>query len=332
MNRLSKKGWISIHRKIQDHWLWRDKPFSKGQAWIDILMMVNHEDNKILIDNELMEVKRGSCITSIRQLCEKWGWSNTKVRNFLNLLAKDNMLIVQSDTKKTILTVVNYSKYQDINDTKNDTHFLKTRDIEPKKTTDTLKNNDAKNDGEYIDNNSIAGEMNDRKNDGETTEKRHENDTKTTHEHTNNNNNNENNNTVCMYSEKLKEIVSLFEQNIGIIPPVLIDEINEYSNIFSVDMFREAIKIAANRKKRHVNYVLGVLRQWKDNNIITINDLEALRREKEQRAQEKDNKQYTKPKNRFHNFEQRTSKYTAEELEEIARRKREEYFKKIQEG
>ena len=81
-------------------------------------MMVNHEDNKILIDNELMEVKRGSCITSIRQLCEKWGWSNTKVRNFLNLLAKDNMLIVQSDTKKTILTVVNYSKYQDINDTK----------------------------------------------------------------------------------------------------------------------------------------------------------------------------------------------------------------------
>lgn len=153
---------------------------------------------------------------------------------------------------------------------------------------------------------------------------------------TNKNEKNNKNNTVCMYSENLKEIVSLLEQNIGIIPPVLIDEINEYSNIFSVDMFREAIKIAANRKKRHVNYVLGVLRQWKDNNIITINDLEALRREKElekkQRAQEKYNKQYTKPKNRFHNFEQRTSKYTAEELEEIARRKREEYFKKIQEG
>ena len=82
--------------------------------------------------------------------------------------------------------------------------------------------------------------------------------------------------------------------------------------------------------------MLGILGQWKDNNIITINDLEALRREKElekeQRAQEKDNKQYIKPKNRFHNFEQRTSKYTAEQLEEIARRKREEYFKKIQEG
>lgn len=334
MNRLSKKGWISIHRKIQDHWLWRDKPFSKGQAWIDILMMVNHEDNKILIDNELMEVKRGSCITSIRQLCEKWGWSNTKVRNFLNLLAKDNMLIVQSDTKKTILTVVNYSNYQDINDTKNDTHFLKTRDIEPKKTTDTLKNNDAKNDGEYIDNNSIAGEMNDRKNDGETTEKRHENDTKTTLTHTNNNDNNDNN-TVCMYSENLKEVVKLLEKNIGVMPPILIDEINEYSKIFDVAMFNEAVKIAANRKKRHVNYVLGILKQWKDNNIITIDDLQAFRKEKEierQKENEREKSNSSYQKNRFHNFEQRTSKYTAEELEEIARRKREEYFKKIQEG
>lgn len=160
--------------------------------------------------------------------------------------------------------------------------------------------------------------------------------TKEQQNNTNKNDKNDKNNTVCMYSENLKEIVSLLEQNIGIIPPVLIDEINEYSNIFSVDMFREAIKIAANRKKRHVNYVLGVLRQWKDNNIITINDLEALRREKElekeQRAQEKDNKQYTKPKNRFHNFEQRTDKYTADQLEEIARKKREEYYKKVQES
>ena len=33
----------------------------------------------------------------------------------------------------------------------------------------------------------------------------------------------------------------------------------------------------------------------------------------------------------FHNFEQRTSKYTADQLEEIARKKREEHYKKAQE-
>lgn len=33
------------------------------------------------------------------------------------------------------------------------------------------------------------------------------------------------------------------------------------------------------------------------------------------------------PKTKFHNFEQRTSNMTTDELEDIARRKREEYFK-----
>ena len=45
------QGWVSVHRQIQNHWLWTDKPFSKGQAWIDMLMLANHVDNKILLGN-----------------------------------------------------------------------------------------------------------------------------------------------------------------------------------------------------------------------------------------------------------------------------------------
>ena len=77
------KGWISVHRQIWNSWVWDDKPFSKGQAWIDLLLMANHEDRKVLIGNQLIIVKRGSFITSIRKLCDRWGWSNTKVRSFL---------------------------------------------------------------------------------------------------------------------------------------------------------------------------------------------------------------------------------------------------------
>ena len=57
------QGWISIHRQLQSHWLWEDKPFSRGQAWVDILMLANHDDNKFLLGNELVEVKCGSFIT-----------------------------------------------------------------------------------------------------------------------------------------------------------------------------------------------------------------------------------------------------------------------------
>lgn len=110
---MAQQGWISLHRSIQDHWLWNDKPFDKSRAWIDLLLSANHQANKFLLGNELVEVERGSFITSELKLMDRWGWSKTKLRNFLELLEKDNMLLKKSDRKKTTLTIVNYSVYQE---------------------------------------------------------------------------------------------------------------------------------------------------------------------------------------------------------------------------
>lgn len=93
-------GWISIHRKIFDNWLWEEKPFSKGQAWIDLLLMANSSDRKFLLGNELIEVERGSKITSLRKLSERWGWSVKKVNNFLKLLESDGMLVAKETQKE----------------------------------------------------------------------------------------------------------------------------------------------------------------------------------------------------------------------------------------
>lgn len=108
------EGWISLHRKIQNHWLWKEKRvFSKFEAWLDIIMLANHEDKKIVLGNELILVKRGEHITSEPKLADRWGWSRTKIRNFLKILEEDNMIINQKeDKKRTRLKVVNYNAYQ----------------------------------------------------------------------------------------------------------------------------------------------------------------------------------------------------------------------------
>ena len=111
-------GWIKLHRKIQEHWLWQDKPFDKRSAWIDLLLMANHDYNKFLLGNELVEVERGSFITSELKLMERWGWSNTKLRNFLSLLQKDGMIIKKSDNKKSAIIIANYNDYQITESTK----------------------------------------------------------------------------------------------------------------------------------------------------------------------------------------------------------------------
>lgn len=106
-----KQGWMPIYRKLQENHLWEDKPFAKGQAWIDLLLLANHTDNKFVLGNELMTVEAGSFVTSVEKLKHRWGWSNTKVINFLKLLENDGMIVKKSDTKKTVITIVNYGDY-----------------------------------------------------------------------------------------------------------------------------------------------------------------------------------------------------------------------------
>src|SRR5699024_7281455 len=111
---IMQQGWVKLHRKIQDHWIYKEKRvFSKYEAWIDLLFMANHKNNKALIDGELINVEKGQFITSVRKLCDKWSWSNTKVNNFLKMLEKDGMITKKSDTKKTVITLVNYTFYHE---------------------------------------------------------------------------------------------------------------------------------------------------------------------------------------------------------------------------
>lgn len=136
------QGWISIHRQLQSHWLWEDKPFSRGQAWIDLLLLANHADNKFLFGNELIEVKAGSFITSERKLGERWGWSRKKVDNFLKLLEKDNMIVLEKNHQRTAINIVNYSDFQDCDIKKEPPKNHKKTTKEPQKNTNNNDNND----------------------------------------------------------------------------------------------------------------------------------------------------------------------------------------------
>ena len=106
-------GWIKLYRQLQDCWIWLDKePFDKRSAWVDLLLTANHSDKKILFNGELITVKRGQILTSVRKLSAKWKWSVNKVYRFLKLLESDEMLQKESDKDRTLLTIVNYSIFQ----------------------------------------------------------------------------------------------------------------------------------------------------------------------------------------------------------------------------
>lgn len=143
------QGWISIHRQIQCHWLWEDKPFSRGQAWIDMLLLANHADNKFLLGNELVEIEAGSFVTSQLKLMNRWGWSKTKVCAFLTMLEQDGMISKKTDRKKTTITIENYSVFQVSETTKRPQKNHEKTTKRPQKDTNNNENN-VNNENKYI--------------------------------------------------------------------------------------------------------------------------------------------------------------------------------------
>ena len=115
------KGYIWLHRELQDNPLWNSEPFSKGQAWVDMLLRANHQRNEFIIGNELIVVERGQFFTSELKLAEKWKWSRKKVRAYLSLLKTLKMATTVGTSKGTMVTIENYALYQHEGTTKDTT-------------------------------------------------------------------------------------------------------------------------------------------------------------------------------------------------------------------
>jgi hypothetical protein len=112
---MSSGGFIKLYRDISDTPFWHKKPFDEGRAWIDLILLANYKDGKLLRNNKLIDIPRGTVPFSMGYLEDRWGWSNTKVKHFLSLLETENMVIVKQHQKNTAIDIVNYSIYQDVN-------------------------------------------------------------------------------------------------------------------------------------------------------------------------------------------------------------------------
>lgn len=237
-------GWISLHRSIENHWLYEeDRKFSKFEAWVDLLLMVNHKDNKTIMDGKLVTVKRGQRITSLRKLGDRWKWSLTKVDSFLRLLEQDKMIVVKKDTKKTLVTIVNYDVYQNV-------------DLEKRHRKDSEKT-----------------EKEHRKDREKTQKKTNNNDNKENNE---NNDNKENKKTSSVYD-------FYQESGFGIINQYTAQDITYYLESFENDsdeIVTAALKLALDRNKVNWGYAKAILKDWLKSNLKSLSEVRAYEQQK----------------------------------------------------
>lgn len=105
-------GWIKIHRNITENPMYFSEPFTRMQAWIDLLLVANYRDSVIYVRGNKVDVKRGQIAKSQDFFATRWKWSRGKVIRFLDELQKCAQIVQQKSNVITLISVVNYEYYQ----------------------------------------------------------------------------------------------------------------------------------------------------------------------------------------------------------------------------
>ena len=106
------EGWIKLHRGLLESNVWTCEPFSRGQAWVDLLLLANHKDTFFYKRGHKIDVKRGQLGRSAVELSDRWKWSRSKVNKFLKDLEKEQQIKQQKNNVTQVITIINYGEYQ----------------------------------------------------------------------------------------------------------------------------------------------------------------------------------------------------------------------------
>ena len=106
------KGWVKIYRQLCDSDLWLSEKFTRGQAWIDLIMLANHKKGFLYVRGVKITVDRGQVGWSIVKLSARWKWSRSKVNKFIKDLEKEQQIEQQKSNVTQVITIKNYDDLQ----------------------------------------------------------------------------------------------------------------------------------------------------------------------------------------------------------------------------
>ena len=130
---MSAAGWVRLHRQLAEHPIWTQERFTRGQAWVDLIMLASYQEHIVIHGNRPLTVQRGQVLTSQVKLAARWKWNRKTVAGFMISLRKAKMVDIvtskETDTGYTLITLCNYGRFQDTANTGADIENGATLDI-----------------------------------------------------------------------------------------------------------------------------------------------------------------------------------------------------------
>ncbi|EAC6400056.1 DnaD domain protein [Listeria monocytogenes] len=253
-------GWIKIYRSLQEHWIWENEKYLKW--WLDLLILANHQDRDILINGELITIKRGQKHTSELWLSNRWNADRKQVRKFLELLKKNDMItITKSRQKGTTYEISNYNDFQGISE-----EIRTTKGTTIDTTEDTTKEHQMvqrKGHKQELKNLRIKELKKDI-----------------------------NNNSDLNFKD-------FWEQNgFGMMLPVELEKLLAWVDDFAGnrEIVMKALEVTSEQgaNKRNYAYVNKILKNWESRGFKTIADVDAAEKQRQIELEQKYNKPFNK--------------------------------------
>ena len=256
VKKVTQKGWVKLHRKLLDSPIWNDLHYMK--LWMYCLLKASHKTHEQIIGSKVIKLEPGQFPTGRKALARdlndgmkpKQQLSESTWWRHLNNLEKWGKVNIKKTNKYSVVTVVNWSLYQENEHHLNNSWTANEHQMNTKWT-------------------SIEHQMNTNKND--------KNDKNVKNERSNN----------TTTTDNARDAIAFYQNNFGMATPYVAEDILYWINDIGDEMVIEAMTRSLERNKTNWGYVKSILRSWHNKGIKTIEQARAEQVEFENQRQQR---------------------------------------------
>lgn len=239
-------GWIVLHRKLLDKPIWFESTAEQKVILITLLLMANHAEKEWEWQGQKYVAKPGQFVTSLSKIAEVCG-EGISFQNVRTALKRFEKygFLTNESTNKNRLITINNWAFYQ--DNPNDTNRQPNKQLTSNQQA-TNKQLTTNNNDKQI-------------------------------------NNVTNNVVVDEQVDPISKVIRTYEQIFGLANPITIQNIQFWCQDLSAELVIKALEITSKSNARNFKYTEAILRTWEKQGIQTVEDVDALEKQREVQQQ-----------------------------------------------
>lgn len=247
-------GWIVLHRKLLDKPIWFESTAEQKVILITLLLMANHAEKEWEWQGQKYVAKPGQFVTSLSKIAEVCG-EGISFQNVRTALKRFEKygFLTNESTNKNRLITINNWAFYQDNPNQPNKQPNKQLTSNQQATNKQLTTNNNDKQINNVTNNVVVDEQ----------------------------------------VDPISKVIRTYEQVFGLANPITIQTIQFWCQDLSPELVIKALEITSKSNARNFKYTEAILRSWEKQGIQTVNDVDALEKQREVQQQEK-------PKTKFY--------------------------------